>query len=58
MNLTAENVEKVFGDCFSERKDGVVKCDVVVHSFSFCKDKLQENKQNIIDMLRQYGNLL
>ena len=51
MNLTAENVEKIFGECFSENKENVVKCDVVVHSFSFCNDKLLENKQNIIDML-------
>lgn len=51
MNLTAENVEKVFRECFSENKENIVKCDVVAHSFSFCKDKLQENKQNIVDML-------
>ncbi len=51
MNLTAENVEKVFGECFSESEDKAVKCEVVVHSFSFCKEKLQENKKNIVDML-------
>ena len=51
MKLTAENVEKVFGECFSESRDKAVKCEVVVHSFAFCKDKLQENKQNIIEML-------
>lgn len=52
MNLTAENVEKVFRECFSSKsEENIVKCDVVAHSFSFYKDKLQENKQNIIDML-------
>ena len=51
MKLTAENVEKVFGECFSESEDKTVKCEAVVHSFLFCKDRLQENKQNIIDML-------
>lgn len=51
MDLTAENVEKVFRECFSESKEDVVKCDVVMHSFSFYEDKLKENKQNIVDML-------
>lgn len=51
MKLTAENVEKVFGECLSKSEDKAVKCEAVVHSFSFCKDKLEENKQNIVDML-------
>lgn len=51
MKLSAENVEKVFEECFTENEDGSIKCDRVVHSFLFRKDKLLENKQNITDML-------
>lgn len=51
MKLTAENVEKVSGECFYESEDKTVKCEAVVHSFAFCEEKLQENKQNIVDML-------
>lgn len=51
MELSAENVEKIFKECFSENTDGTVKCDVVINSYSFCAKKLQENKQNIVDML-------
>lgn len=51
MELTAENVESVFNECFSENKENAVKCDAVVHSFSFAKDKLNENASKIYDML-------
>lgn len=51
MVLTAKNVEKVFAERFSESKNDSIKCEVVVHSFTFCKEKLQENKKNILDML-------
>lgn len=51
MLLTAENVEKVFLECFSENKEDSIKYDAVVHSFTFSKEKLQDNNQNIIDML-------
>lgn len=55
MELTAENVEKVFMECFSEAEEGndTVKCEAVVHSFCFSKEKLKENTDNIYSMLRE-----
>lgn len=51
MELTAENVEIMFNECFSEDEENAVKCDAVVHSFSFIKEKLEENESNIYSML-------
>lgn len=51
MELTSENVEKIFMKCFTESQASAVKCDVVVHSFLFSRDKLQEYKEDIVALL-------
>lgn len=51
MNLTAENVEKIFSECCSENEENANVYTMIAHTFVFDKDKLKENEQNITDML-------
>jgi len=56
MKLTSENVEKVFRSCLfedNEEQIDIVNSAGVVIDAEFKKQKLEENKENIIAMLDQ-----
>lgn len=51
MQLTAENVERVFKDCLAEQREGAQRVNGVKLKASFNPSKVSENRENILSML-------
>ena len=51
MQLTAENVERVFKDCLAEQREGAQPIRGVVLKVGFNPSKVSENRDNILSML-------
>lgn len=51
MQLTAENVERVFNDCLAEQREGAQLIHGVILKVAFDRSKVSANRENILSML-------